>query len=201
MPYFLICAFVGSAILAIANSYEKRITAESKEEKEYLAALSAAEFLKEQLVCCEGEWTLGAGGTKVEEETENKVQKELLETVYGFCKEYVKYPKKAGKEILLEIALEDELGENPTIPAVEVHITLEADDKAEVSESDLEEALGMDSEDLEESIEVIVPIQIYAEIFLDGKKKRIMSLSVKGTVVYEPESTMELYWDEMYIQK
>ena len=99
--FFLVCVLAGLAVLSTAQSYEKRTGTKAKEQSEYLALLSAVEFLKGQLELCEGEWNPDTSG--MDAEIENKVQRELLVTIQEFCKDYVNHPAKAEKEIYLTI--------------------------------------------------------------------------------------------------
>lgn len=54
--YFLICAMVGSVVLAAASANVSHVKAEKRNEANYLAVMSAAELLKAQLKACAGEW-------------------------------------------------------------------------------------------------------------------------------------------------
>ena len=181
LMFFLICSLAGCAILTIAKAYEKRTAVRPEEERQYLAVLSAAEFLKEQLASCEGQWSLGLSGIDLEKETENEVHKALLETLYAFCREYAKHPAAAKKELGLEIALKDHPDPVWAMPDVKVKITLEADDRWETSE------------------EGVAPIGLEALFFLEEEKNSSMSLRVTGTVIYEADALMEVYWERMEI--
>lgn len=186
LMFFLVCALAGLAILSTAQSYEKRIGTKAKEESEYLALLSAVEFLKGQLKLCEGEWNLDISGVDMDTETENRVQRELLDMIHEFCKDYVNHPAKAEKEIYLTIALKDELAEdikeNRAMPDVEVHIIVEPDAKGKEWTEEQDEK---------------IPIHIKAVCSLKEKDSSTMSLTVTGMIIYQTEEWMEVYWEEM----
>lgn len=212
--FFLVCALAGLAVLSTAQSYEKRMGTKAKEESEYLALLSAVEFLKVQLKLCEGEWNLNTSGMDMDAEIENKVQRELLDTIHEFCKDYINHPAKAEKEIYLTIALKDELAEdlneNQVMPDVEVCIIVEPDTKGEEQpEEQDEENSGRDSkagmgeeteegaeETFEEAKEYRIPIHVKAVCSLK-EKSGTMSLSVRGMIICQAEQWMEVYWEEM----
>ena len=67
------------------------------------------------------------------------------------------------------------------MPDVKVKITLEADDRWETSE------------------EGMAPIGLEALFFLEEEKNSSMSLRVTGTVIYEADALMEVYWERMEI--
>ena len=54
--YFLVCAMVGSVVLAAASADVSHVKMEKQNEGNYLAVISAAELLKAQLKECTGEW-------------------------------------------------------------------------------------------------------------------------------------------------
>lgn len=186
LVFFLVCALAGLAVLSTAQSYEKRTGTKAKEESEYLALLSAVEFLKGQLKLCEGEWNPDISGVDMDAETENRVQRELLDTILEFCKDFVNHPAKAEKEIYLTIALKDELAEglkeNQVMPDVEVHIIVEPDTKGRERPEEQDEEIS---------------IHIKAVCSLKGKNSSTMSLTVTGIIIYQPEEWMEIYWEEM----
>lgn len=184
--FFLVCALAGSAILSIARSYEKRTVTDFEKEGEYLAALSAAEFLKAQLDGCQGTWNIDESGIDPEAETENRVREQLLELLDEICREYQKYRTGRKKEIDLKLALENEADEGWTIPEIEVHIIMESDDEEENPENLPEE--------LEE---FMLPVSIKAEFFLAGENKKIMSLTAIGVVDYYEGDMLEVYWEEI----
>lgn len=184
--FFLVCALAGLAILSTAQSYGKRAGTKAEEEAGYLALLSAVEFLKGQLNLCEGQWNTDASGMDVDAETENRVQKELLDAIHEFCYDYVNHPAKAEKEIYLTIALKDELAEelngNQAMPDVEVRIIIEPDTKEKEWPEEQDEE---------------IPIHIKAACSLKEKSGSTMSLTVTGTIVYQTEEWMEICWEEM----
>lgn len=177
--FFAACGVFASMILTIARSYEKRIDIESG-EAEYLAALSAAEFLKSQLNSCQGTWILNESDIGMKPERENKVQRELLEAFCGFCKTYKNHPAGAKRELGLTITLENDMEQKSVVPEIEVHIRIESDGEAKMSELEL-------------------PINICATFSLAGKEDRIMKLTVIGTALYEEGKSMELCWEEMFM--
>lgn len=186
LMFFLVCALAGLAILSTAQSYEKRTGTKAKEEFEYLALLSAVEFLKGQLKLCEGEWNLDTFGMDMDAEIENRVRRELLDTIHELCTDYVNNLAKAEKEIYLTIALKDELAEdlreNRAMPDVEVHIIVELDAEGKERPEEQEEE---------------IPIHIKAVCSLEEKNSSTMSLTVTGIIIYQPEEWMEIYWEEM----
>lgn len=175
--FFLACALSGSMLLAIARTYEKRMVAEAK-ETEYLAAFSAAEFLKSQLDGCQGSWSLDETKIIMEPDIDNKVQRELLETICKFCKGYETHPAGIKKELSLTFTLEDEKGESRIMPEIQVRITIESDAKADATESK-------------------IPIELRATLSLEGEENRIMRLTAMGIACYEDGESLELYWEEM----
>ena len=211
--FFLVCALAGLAVLSTAQSYEKRTGTKAKEQSEYLALLSAVEFLKGQLELCEGEWNPDTSG--MDAEIENKVQRELLVTIQEFCKDYVNHPAKAEKEIYLTIALKNELAEdlneNQVMPDVEIHIIVEPDTKGkerpeewdeENSERDSKAGTGEETEEgTEETFEEAqahrIPIHIKAVCSLKETNSSMMSLTVTGMIIYQAEEWMEVYLEEM----
>lgn len=59
--YFLICAMVGSVVLAAASANISHVRLEKRNEGNYLAVMSAAQLLKAQLKDCAGEWEADHG--------------------------------------------------------------------------------------------------------------------------------------------
>lgn len=188
--FFLVCALTGSAILSIARSYEKRTVTDFEKEGEYLAALSAAEFLKEQLDGCQGTWNIDESGIDPEAETENRVREQLLEMLDESCREYRKYRTGRKKEIYLNLTLENEDDESWTMPEIEVRIMMESDGEEENMENLPDEAE-----------EFMLAVSIKAEFFLGGENKKIMSLTAIGVVDYYDGDMLEVYWEEMTLGK
>lgn len=198
LMFFLICALAGSVVLSIAQTYEKRTAANLQEEREYLAVLSAAEFLKGQLKLCEGQWNLDGSGFGVDAPADNRVQKELLETICEFCRNYVTYGAEPESQMNLKIGLEDEGDVNRTMPDAQVRIVLES--PGEISAETPEEGMIKDRDDMDGGSEEgggrQIPIRITAECFIEGKEKSGTRLSAEGTAVYEDKEMMEIHWDK-----
>ena len=77
--YFLICAMVGSVVLAAASANVSHVKMEKRNEGCYLAVMSAAELLKAQLKDCAGEWEADHGGQ--DEAADSDERMELKESM------------------------------------------------------------------------------------------------------------------------
>lgn len=150
--YFLICATVGSIILGAASANISHVKAQKAGERNYLAVMSAAELLKEQLKGCSGEWSLEhdleeAAG----EEDRADFKQEMLDEILAqteetplkqailreFYRAYLRYAaggelaaasgdyEQEVRELKFELA-EGEEGEE-TLPAVKAEFTVTPD--------------------------------------------------------------------------
>ncbi|MBT9779182.1 hypothetical protein GPL15_22135 [Clostridium sp. MCC353] len=72
--YFLICAMVGSVVLAAASANVSHVKMEKRNEGSYLAVMSAAELLKAQLKDCAGEWEADHDGQETAADSDNRME-------------------------------------------------------------------------------------------------------------------------------
>lgn len=201
LAFFLVCSLAGSSILTMAQAYGKRTDRKQKEEAEYLAVLSAAEFLKEQIILCDGTWETEF----FEEYVENEVQKELLREVMEVCRAYCE-SETVSKRCILKLSLENDLESGNGMRAIEVRLSVKTGDVLERMPEFYEEEEGP------ELIESSVPILLEAEFFqAEGRDydDAFLNMTVWGTAVCEMEesgtghrlSAVDLHWDRPAVAK
>lgn len=182
--FFLTCALLGSTMLSMAQVYGKRTVAKPEREARYLAAASAMELVRGQLEACAGLWDVGSTDGM---EVENGLQRQLLKEIKGFCIAYRENPYGAVRRRLWSLSLEDDGGGRWKLPQVEAAMTFRSQDFPE-------DAFGA----LEENR---IPLQIETVFSLAEEEGGVMSLSAVGTVAYEEDGYMEIWWEEIWVEK
>lgn len=206
LVFLLVCSLAGASILTMAQAYGKRIDRERRKEAEYLAVMSAVEFVREQIQASNGLWENGL----LEEQAENEVQKELLREVMEVCRAYGEHDT-AGASCILKLSLGDRGNSDQGMEDMNVRLSLVIE---ETMEHTLE--IGMpESKEKDAGAEVMesrVPVLMKAEFFpaeRDACGGYCVNMTVRGTAVCETEeseaghalSAVALQWDEPEVTK
>lgn len=136
--YFLICSMVSAVLLASAKANVSRVNLQTQQENRYLAAVSAAEFLCDEIAACRAEATVfdtdrdspADDGEILQyqedlldrflDSADNEVQREILSAVYGTYLDYADgaFPGEQEKEFVFSLEESEDVARIPKVHAV-----------------------------------------------------------------------------------
>lgn len=202
LVYFLICATVGSVVLAAAMANLSHVKTEKINEGSYLAVMSAGTALKERLKGAAGEWVVDHGSQESPADAEERMafKEALLPEIDGrstsgaldraFYRVYLRCLKEGdrlsvpaqkadkedlGEEFSLTFALHED-GEEKTVPPVKADIRLTPD------------YVVMDSAGAQQlQVRLAASLAIDSE---DGGGQYFLNMSCNGVVYYTLDETV-----------
>ena len=184
LAFLLLSAVLGSLMLTMAQNYGRYSETDASKDAKRMAAVSAAEILKEQLY-------------------EGGICKEILDEIKVLCKEYQNQDKVQSHRLIFRFSVENEEltgdeADSWSIPDVEIQM------KISLNSGDGKFDLEVFREDEMSEGLLYIPIQIEAEICPGNTKEAVLVLKAQGNTIYERDGEtgerMELQWEEIWAE-